>query len=518
MHSSGAVHAASLSVHVQPCSAPSCSAVLLTARPSPSKEGPPRREPDGSVASLRLRGTVSRRVEGGLPDDVTTYRRAQRRCGYRGMTNAINLHQLRAGVNEAERGPVGSEAPPSGYITLPAPPARPSPSKIIDFLYLGSVEDAVDAAFLAQENITTILNISEEQYWCPVRHVAIHQFPIEDAGMADITSLFAPTRALIDDARRRYFKVKEKEESDSSSMPPRLLVHCTKGRSRSVTIVVAYLMYRNGWSVTQALSFVRQRRPEVDPNIGFLDALRTFQDTMLPQEKRVARSHQVCVVLKNVGPHVQEGDIQAFFEAHVGSVRSVAIHQRSAALVPKPPVHVDCEVVLQGLLSGLGESESSPMRVNEEEKSIKTDVSTPSSLVSFEPFHAPSGFPMKDGEQTRSGSEWSASGPARTASLNYSTNPPTPHREENVEHEKASHVCAGREKKSLRSGSSGAVCVVHFACFEHVAAAEALAASQVSLLNEAIGSGVHDVRVKASLKYRSHLSLIHSSKDKERGE
>ncbi|GFH05687.1 uncharacterized protein HaLaN_00186, partial [Haematococcus lacustris] len=46
-----------------------------------------------------------------------------------------------------------------------------------------------------------------------------------------------------------------------------------EGRSRSVALVVAYLVERRGFSLADALALVRDRRPEACPNAGFSAAL-----------------------------------------------------------------------------------------------------------------------------------------------------------------------------------------------------------------------------------------------------
>jgi len=48
-----------------------------------------------------------------------------------------------------------------------------------------------------------------------------------------------------------------------------ILVHCSAGISRSSTLVISYLMRREGWSFKQAIELVRRSRPQVLPNLGF---------------------------------------------------------------------------------------------------------------------------------------------------------------------------------------------------------------------------------------------------------
>lgn len=45
------------------------------------------------------------------------------------------------------------------------------------------------------------------------------------------------------------------------------------GKSRSATLVCAYLIWKNGISLTQALSQLCEGRPICEPNVGFAEQL-----------------------------------------------------------------------------------------------------------------------------------------------------------------------------------------------------------------------------------------------------
>jgi hypothetical protein len=57
----------------------------------------------------------------------------------------------------------------------------------------------------------------------------------------------------------------------------RVLVHCTHGVSRSVSIVAAYLMWKYGFCTSRALHYIRQRRSTAYPNEGFIDQLLVWE-------------------------------------------------------------------------------------------------------------------------------------------------------------------------------------------------------------------------------------------------
>lgn len=43
--------------------------------------------------------------------------------------------------------------------------------------------------------------------------------------------------------------------------------------SRSATVVIAYLMWKNGWNALDAFECVQDARPVAWPNVGFYDQL-----------------------------------------------------------------------------------------------------------------------------------------------------------------------------------------------------------------------------------------------------
>jgi dual specificity phosphatase 12 len=60
-----------------------------------------------------------------------------------------------------------------------------------------------------------------------------------------------------------------------------IYIHCIAGVSRSVTIVAAYLMKHNQWSLGDALGLIKSKRSIADPNIGFLEQLRLYQSMFI---------------------------------------------------------------------------------------------------------------------------------------------------------------------------------------------------------------------------------------------
>ncbi|XP_030012496.1 dual specificity phosphatase DUPD1-like [Sphaeramia orbicularis] len=70
----------------------------------------------------------------------------------------------------------------------------------------------------------------------------------------------------------------------------KVLVHCVMGRSRSATLVLAYLMMKHELTVVDAIEHVRQRRC-ILPNHGFLKQLRALDIAL--QEERLTQKKQL---------------------------------------------------------------------------------------------------------------------------------------------------------------------------------------------------------------------------------
>ena len=56
-----------------------------------------------------------------------------------------------------------------------------------------------------------------------------------------------------------------------------MLIHCKYGISRSVSLIIAYLIKYFGFTVDKALSYIQTKRNQVNPNKGFLDQLYEYE-------------------------------------------------------------------------------------------------------------------------------------------------------------------------------------------------------------------------------------------------
>ncbi|KAG5459213.1 MAG: protein-tyrosine phosphatase-like protein [Olpidium bornovanus] len=72
-------------------------------------------------------------------------------------------------------------------------------------------------------------------------------------------------------------------------------VHCKAGKSRSATAVMAYLVKGEGMMLRHAYDFLRERRPCISPNIGFITALMRLEKKLYGKSTFVGEASLTAV-------------------------------------------------------------------------------------------------------------------------------------------------------------------------------------------------------------------------------
>ena len=135
----------------------------------------------------------------------------------------------------------------------------PSYDQITEKLFLGNEDTARDKAILNKLNISNILICAEgcepffkDEYKYKILY-------IDDAIDENILSWLQEAFEFIDSSEKNIY------------------IHCVMGISRSPSIVIAYLMYKNKMSYEEAYDFVKNKRNVINPNSGFQDQLKKFE-------------------------------------------------------------------------------------------------------------------------------------------------------------------------------------------------------------------------------------------------
>ncbi|KAL0974098.1 hypothetical protein UPYG_G00215360 [Umbra pygmaea] len=145
------------------------------------------------------------------------------------------------------------------------------PSKIFDYLYLGSEWNAANFEELQKNNVGYILNVTREIDNFFPECFSYMNIRVYDVEATDLLSHWKNTYNFINAARVSGQAV---------------LVHCKMGVSRSASTVVAFAMKHERWPLEVALSYVKDRRPIVHPNDGFMKQLHTYSGILSASEQR----------------------------------------------------------------------------------------------------------------------------------------------------------------------------------------------------------------------------------------
>lgn len=146
-----------------------------------------------------------------------------------------------------------------------------------DEIYVGGMLGLRRQSTLQTLGITHLVSVlkfdfREVEGWESYEHLNIG---VDDVQEEALLGEFERTGAFIEEALR----------SGTAGRPGRVLIHCAMGKSRSATVCVAYLLrqYPNH-SVASALALLRQARPMVEPNPGFMAQLELYKDMGCPRD------------------------------------------------------------------------------------------------------------------------------------------------------------------------------------------------------------------------------------------
>ena len=135
-------------------------------------------------------------------------------------------------------------------------------TEIFNWLYLGTFENACDIEELKRIKATHILKCAIE---CINKNLASNikelHLKIHDYKDFQLFDFFEKGNDFINKCKNEGV----------------ILVHCKYGISRSVSIIISYLIKYMGYSTDDAFDFVRKKRGQINPNEGFREQLYSYE-------------------------------------------------------------------------------------------------------------------------------------------------------------------------------------------------------------------------------------------------
>jgi len=140
-------------------------------------------------------------------------------------------------------------------------------SEITNQIWIGSYGDISNDKFLNERQITHILCCADE---IPLRvgfpYSQVYQghkvFLIDDKVNEKTMAYFLEGATVLDTWI-----------NDGKN----IIVHCFAGISRSVSVVITYLMVYKGWTYDLAFQHIKLRRPRMNPHSDFIPILRAIE-------------------------------------------------------------------------------------------------------------------------------------------------------------------------------------------------------------------------------------------------
>ncbi|KAM3236501.1 hypothetical protein P3L10_016538 [Capsicum annuum] len=217
-------------------------------------------------------------------------------------------------------------------------------SKVAEHVFLGGDAVAKDKDILKQNGITHVLNcvgfVCPEYFKCDFVYRTLW---LQDSPSEDITSILYDVFDYFEDVREQHGRV---------------FVHCYQGVSRSTSLVIGYLMWREGQSFDDAFDYVKSARGIADPNIGFACQLLQCQkkvhafplspSSLLRMYRVTPHSpydplHLIPKMLNDPSPSAL--DPRGAFIIHIPSSIYVWIGKKSEAIMERDARGAVCQIV-----------------------------------------------------------------------------------------------------------------------------------------------------------------------------
>ncbi|ESP01659.1 hypothetical protein LOTGIDRAFT_139279, partial [Lottia gigantea] len=143
--------------------------------------------------------------------------------------------------------------------------------EVLPGLIMGSQDIAHEQHIIDKYNVTHILNAASMVENIFPDKIIYKNIQIYDTPEEPIREKFDEAHNFIDQGRKLGC----------------VLVHCNAGISRAATLVISYLMKTEQMSFNDAYDYLKERRPRINPNPGFLFQLKEYENELTTSNKKM---------------------------------------------------------------------------------------------------------------------------------------------------------------------------------------------------------------------------------------
>mmetsp|Transcript_14559 Transcript_14559/g.18887 ORF Transcript_14559/g.18887 Transcript_14559/m.18887 type:complete len:286 (-) Transcript_14559:310-1167(-) len=165
---------------------------------------------------------------------------------------------------------------------------------IKDSLYIGDLTAAVDPGIVSRNGFTHIVDLANTI--CDHHHLhgnernVHYEIPRETGDWRDTCpTIVSKLVVRVDDVDNapldEHFDAMNAYIKNARSEGGVVLVHCFRGKSRSATTVIQYLMQEEGMTLRDGLDSVKTARPMIQLNTGFRKQLMALESRLRPGEE-----------------------------------------------------------------------------------------------------------------------------------------------------------------------------------------------------------------------------------------
>ena len=141
--------------------------------------------------------------------------------------------------------------------------------QITDTIYLGNMLCASNKKKLKEigiKKVLTVMNDFDNHY---NKYEFIHKkIDVEDSFKTNIIQYFKECLYFMDGNDKVF-------------------VHCAAGMSRSPTVVIAYIMWKNKIFLNDAIKIVKNKRRLISPNENFMNQLKIFEKLLIENDYNI---------------------------------------------------------------------------------------------------------------------------------------------------------------------------------------------------------------------------------------
>ncbi|KAL2073205.1 hypothetical protein VTL71DRAFT_10529 [Oculimacula yallundae] len=163
-----------------------------------------------------------------------------------------------------------------------------------DELYVGGIFTLRRSGALERTGITHIVSVLKFDFkafqdWEKYEQLSIEVDDVDDENL------------LVEFEKTGQF-IEEGLKSEKDGKKGRVLVHCAMGKSRSVTVTIAFLLRKYPHlTVKSALELIRESRPIAEPNDGFMAQLQLYREMKCPRDIEAHPKYQRWLYDQEVG-------------------------------------------------------------------------------------------------------------------------------------------------------------------------------------------------------------------------